>query len=251
MENKCKNCGFVHTLSYCNRCGQVVINERFTTTKLLGDFIKKALDLDKGIFYTVYSMLIRPQIVIRDYIEGATKKYTNPAKYAFILIAIATFFIIKNNNLEKSVEEFNDIVAYSNQQGMEFQIVFVGLMKHYLQYFTLLFLPFFAIATKWLYRSFNYAEHLIMHCYVYGLISIITLPFIYADNPLFSILLPLFITLLFYAFVFRKLFRSSVIKSLIKSIVFYITGYLLICLALLVGTFLFLIGKKIITGHAF
>lgn len=252
MENTCKNCGHVHTLNYCNKCGQVLITERFTTRKLIGDLFTKVFDLDRGLFYTFYSVLVRPHVVIRDYINGITKRYTNPAKLAIYLIAITTFLVVRNNNLDKNVQDINNALSMNNQHGLELQTAFVGFIKEYMQYFTLLFIPFFALSSKWLYRQFNYAEHLILQCYVYGVISILCLPCaIYIDKTSMATLIPFLITLAFYTFTFRKLFRQSVFTSAVKAALFYLIGYLLFMFLLVVGTFIYFLIKKMITGSAF
>lgn len=252
MENICKNCGFTHTLNFCNNCGQKVINKRFTTKELLYELFHNISHFDKGLPYTMYAVLIRPHVVIKDYIKGATKKYTNPAQFAILLIAFATFFLVQQNVVEQSFKNYNNIVENHNQKAIDFQKTYLGFVKHNLQYFMLFFLPFFALSSKWLFRSYNYAEHLILNCYIFGLISIITLPTAllvgyYPSLKMINIL----ITILLYAFSFHKIFSIPKFLSIIKSIVFYVVGFLLFLFSFFSISLIFLLIKKAFVGHAF
>ncbi|HCT29914.1 MAG TPA: hypothetical protein DIW31_04110 [Bacteroidales bacterium] len=252
MEHICKNCGHNHTLIFCNQCGQKVIQHRFTTKQLFHDLFHNLIHIDKGFFYTFYSLLVRPHVVIMEYLNGATRKYTNPAQFAIYLVAIATFFLVKQGYIEKNSESFNSMIDINNQQSQDFTKSFMELIKNNLNYFTLLFLPFFALSSKWLFKVYNYAEHLIIHCYIYGLITILSLPIaLYMDHYAVLKLINFVLVISIYSFSFYKLFNNKRFITVLKSIVFFILSYALFSAMLVLGTYIYLILKKMITGHAF
>lgn len=252
MEQICKTCGHSHTLNYCNKCGQKVISKRFTTKELLHELFHNLIHVDRGFFYTIYSLLVRPHVVIKEYLNGATRKYTNPAKFAILLIALVTFFIIRSQFLDNNMKEINNMVGIDNPKSLEFQKSFIELIKHNLQYFTLLILPFLAISSRWLYKSFNFAEHLILHCYIYGLLTLLTLPFSFfvVQHPTLR-LINFSVIIIFYTFVIQKLFNNNLFISFIKSLTFYIIGYFLFVLSFVIITLSYLYANKLIIGHAF
>ena len=252
MENICKTCGYTHTLNYCNRCGQKVIDKRFTTKELLHDLFHNLIHFDKGFLFTFYSLLIRPQIVIKEYINGATKKYTNPATFAIYLIAFATFFIVRQDYIERNAQSISNFLYNQDQVQLSVQKHFLEFIKHYLQYFTLLYIPFFALVSKWLFKTYNYAEHLILICYTYALVTIISLPLtLLYDHYSFTKFVSIAIVVVYYTYTYHKLLSIGILKSFFKTILFYILSYFLFTFAFTFGTLLVLFIKKLIVGHAF
>lgn len=143
MEHICKNCGTTHTGSFCNNCGQQIIDKRFTTKYLINNSISAAFNLDKGLLYTFYNVLIRPHKVVSEYISGITKRYTNPAKFAVYLIGFATIIIIRKNIIDTNINDFNNSFGLEiDERGLQFQQIILGVMKKNLQYFQLFFIPF-------------------------------------------------------------------------------------------------------------
>jgi len=193
--------------------------------------------------------LARPHVVIKEYLNGATRKYANPAQFAIYLIAISTFILVQQGYLEKNNESFNRMIDFNDPKGIEVQKAFIGFIKHYLQYFNLLLIPFFALASRWLFRKHNYAEHLVLHCFVFGLLSIVSLPFTLFMNS-FGVLrvMHFLLIILFYAYVFRKLYSITIFKSVTKSILFYISGYIIYVLTFSVALLGYMFIHKQITG---
>ena len=99
-------------------------------------------------------------------------------------------------NLGNNVpQKLNDAVAIFNQ-----------LVAKYYHIFQLLKIPFFALATLWIFRKkkFNYAEHLIINSYVMGMTTflfIIVYPTAFIHMRLFAILITTTIIYMFTAYI--------------------------------------------------
>lgn len=252
MEQTCKNCGNTHNGLFCPQCGQRVFTNRFTTKAIIKEFASNILNFDRGFLFTIYSTLIWPHRVISEYVSGLTRKYTNPLRFAIYLLAIATFLLVRSNYFDNSLREFNNILDYNDSKGIESQKILFGYIKNYIQYLTLLIIPFLALTTRWFFKKYNYAEHFIMHCYVYGLLSVVCLPCtLYMEQYGILKVINIAVTIAFYAYVLRKLFMNSIFVTVIKSILFYFIGYILFVFTFGVTAIVVLLIKKGITGHAF
>jgi len=71
----CKNCKYKleTTDSFCKNCGAKIIKERTTLKSLLSSFLD-ALGWDSNFFITLRYLLYKPQIVLKEYINGTRKK---------------------------------------------------------------------------------------------------------------------------------------------------------------------------------
>ena len=74
----CKNCKSVLNQKniFCNECGAKIIKERITVKSLFSNLLN-ALGWDNNFFITLRFLLLKPQIIIKEYINGTRKKYTN------------------------------------------------------------------------------------------------------------------------------------------------------------------------------
>jgi hypothetical protein len=58
---------------------------------MVNDFIDNAFNVHKGLFFTFWSLVIKPGMVGRAYISGQRKRFTNPVRYLIIAVAIQAF----------------------------------------------------------------------------------------------------------------------------------------------------------------
>jgi hypothetical protein len=76
----CRNCGHDFTGSYCPDCGQPVIKIPYTPKSVV-TYVISIFDFDRGYFHTLYTLFVRPGILIGDYLRGRTQPYNNPVKF--------------------------------------------------------------------------------------------------------------------------------------------------------------------------
>lgn len=274
----CKNCQdpLEEDAQFCNNCGGKVINSRITFKFLITDLFINVFGVDSKFFLTLRKMITHPNEVIEEYINGVRKRYLNP--FAFFAISAGLSLLIYNffaedylaiqssvnkeqiADLQKIADEDLSILKdISNQeltklkgrqQIAKMQLKFTEKTAEYmLRYFNLLmfiFLPFYALLSKWTYRKpHNFGEHIIINAYVYGFatyfsivgffISMLVHPSIYMISMVFYIL--------YYLYVFGKLYNHSFGKIILKLLRFILVLIIFSSLLILIlGVLVFVIG---------
>ncbi len=259
----CKNCKSELNLkdNFCKECGAKIIKER-TTIKSLFSNLLNALGWDSNFFITLRFLLSKPQIIIKEYISGTRKKYTNPFTFFAISLAISLFvfnqyseqFILmstttsiqQTNKLEKvSTSTTNnrkslEILGYKNQA--EFQKGIAELQLKYYNLISFLYLPLFTLIAFLVFRKpYNYGEHLVINTYFLGITTFFgVLSFIFSLITKFNILFyATLFTFIYYSYAYKKIYELSFGKILLKILKFI--GILLLVI-IIGGISLILIG---------
>lgn len=163
-QNKIKNCikcGKGVNENYCANCGHPKALRRIDKQYIISE-IGSVLNFDKGIFYTIKELLIRPGKIVREFILEDRNRLVKPL--IFILISSLIFTIIKQ------LFPFEDgYVSYSNSKQTAVTAVFEWVQNNY-GYANILMGSFIAIWIKILFRKYdyNFYEILILLCFVMG-----------------------------------------------------------------------------------
>lgn len=109
----CKNCQnhLSDTYKYCPSCAGKVVKERFSIKMLLEDATKEIFGWDNKYFVTVKYLLLKPEVLIREYLDGTRKKYVNPLTFLTIGAALSVLFF----NIYS--EEYMGMVTSLNQSN--------------------------------------------------------------------------------------------------------------------------------------
>ncbi len=246
----CKNCQdpLEKDAQFCDNCGAKVITNRITFKFLLTELFAQ-MGLDSLYFTTLKKMFLAPQEVLNEYLTGVRKRYVNPFAYlavgAALSLLVFNFFADDFIAIQKSVNHENlaelesvakqdlslildisdlELQKLKNQQQtaqtqLQFQDLWMKFLLKYLNLITFLFLPVYALISKWTYRKpYNYGEHIVMNAYLQGTtmyISIITFFIAMVSHPLVYTLSTL-IYFLYYLFAFSKLYKHSFKTSILK-----------------------------------
>lgn len=160
---KCLNCGeSLSNGAFCSNCGQASSIHRFDWN-YLWQKVKNSIDIDQGLFYTFFVLVIKPGLAIRGYIEGKRRALSNPIKVFVISGAIATY-VSFNIWSDYDSENFGalEFLNLPDQRG------YGHYSTKYLSFFSLDAIPYFALFS-WIFflkDGFNYVEHLILNIYV-------------------------------------------------------------------------------------
>ena len=164
----CLNCGTFITDNFCPKCGQKKEVGRLTWDSLVKEIFHFFSHIEKGFLYTSYRLLIRPDRVIGEYLEGKRKKYFKPVALYLIWVAIHLL----------AYQLITDFMHYENLrtrgfllQGAETQTFIVKNSK----VFGLLQLPILSFFV-WLVVSrprLNFIETLVALIYVFAAIEIL------------------------------------------------------------------------------
>lgn len=251
LMTNCLNChnNISKEALFCPNCGAKVITERITLKRILSDIAETIFGWDNKYFYTLKSLIIRPHLVLEDYVKGVRKRYVHPFTYLIIGATLVLFsFTFFLDNFMEHLNEFNIKLAenYKNigVKNLDLQST-DKIQSEILKYFnivTLLLIPLYSLFTFIIYRkTFNYAEHLVFNAYIQGTGFIIALIFFYISlltHPLVYSL-ALFGTWVFHAYVFGKLYRLDAGISILKLVLFHI---MLIIFVILLIAFIVLVS---------
>lgn len=274
----CKNCAteLENDAQFCNYCGAKVIKERITLRELVSLFINDIFGVDSRFFRTLKEMTIHPDRVLNEYLSGVRKRYVNPFAFMAVAVGISLIvfkyyeqdFIDFNSEFNKeSIEQLKvdaniDLSQFKNLSQEEFkkkelkksmaqnQLKFMdGYMDYMLNYYNImmfLFLPFYAMLSKWTYRkTHNYGEHIIMNTYIIGLTTFGSLIFfglaLLINSKIYSF--SFLFTILYYLFALGKLYKHSFWKHILKLLRFALGLLIIFVIIILIS-----IGVGIVLG---
>jgi hypothetical protein len=250
--NSCKNCGTVFTDAFCNHCGQKK-HHRITVGHIWHDALHAITHADKGFFYLLGQLFIRPGIVAREYIvDGKRKKYFNPLTYALILGSIAAFIAVNSHYMEKTISNIS--AGDSNLSASKMKKL-TGMMQYLNKYYNvvhLLQVPFFALSSWLLYRKKKlfYAEHLILHCFQAAQTTLVAIFFMILVNitAVYVNISSVFISLsyiVYYLWMITQFFNEKNLTGYLKAALSYLLGFIFyVCffiLAVLLGLAIYIV----------
>lgn len=174
MEGKhCLNCNhnLTKTQNFCSNCGQVTSTHRFTIASFFHEGFHAVTHADKGLFYLLKELTIRPGVVAREFIQGKRKKYFNPFTFFLLLMAL---FVFVNNFMNPDKDEKRTIpvgitkikhpVVKQDQLTKYHRAMKArDFMKKNGNITAMFAIPFFAFFFWLIYyrKPYNYAEHLV------------------------------------------------------------------------------------------
>lgn len=158
---------------YCGRCGQKGKVERITLLFIWHEIVHFFTHLEKGFLFTSWSMLIRPGVTAKNFIEGKRKPYQRPVSYILIWTAVYILFLYW---LEKWFGQ-NVVINYKEYFGpgatTRFAISNLSIVLAILIPFQALYL--WLLVTK---KKYYYVETII--AVIYSLGTLIMLQFVFA-----------------------------------------------------------------------
>lgn len=96
----CVNCDYPlnEEDKFCTSCGNKIICDRLTNKSLINEFSSKYLSLDSKLWVTIKDMTIRPEKVIKSYINNNRTKYLPPVNFMIISAFLGGFYAYLLNN---------------------------------------------------------------------------------------------------------------------------------------------------------
>ncbi len=174
MNSKdCLNCDLQLTDNekFCPNCGQPTKLHRFTLSHFFHESFHAFTHADKGIFYLLKELAVRPGKVAQEYIGGKRKKYFNPFTFFLMLAAfyvLSSSFRATSDVPERAVPK--GISTIKNPQSKKEALAIYQRATAARSFFTkhgnivaMIAVPFFAFFFWLIYfrRAYNYAEHLV------------------------------------------------------------------------------------------
>ncbi|WP_350286469.1 DUF3667 domain-containing protein [uncultured Croceitalea sp.] len=257
LMTHCLNCSKTVSkdASFCSNCGAKIVKERITLKRILSEVVETIFGWDNKYFFTVRSLVLKPHVVLEEYVSGIRKRYVHPFTFliigATLMLFSFTFFL---DYLIEGLQGFNaDVISWLDQyikssdgsikNGNNPLEDVQNSQEAILRYFnviTMALIPVYALFTYLIYRKkYNYAEHLVFNCYLQGTSILLTLIVFYISlvtHPMVYITTS-YITILLYLYTFGKLLKLGAGQSIIKLLLFIVALIIfnIIALAILVG----------------
>lgn len=234
VTDACVTCGAPRTGAYCSACGQKALDGRFTFPGVLRHLVSDALDLNRGLLFTAWSLLRDPGRAIRGYVAGQTVRYTNPVKYLLIVVTLVVIVYVQMGVLDAmiaSLQPGKDLAAEIAENPMN------AWMVGHLNVMMLAGLPFLAVGSWLVFRRarLHYAEHLIFNLYVYAQQSLLSLllatPLLATGQVVPGLVVQTAITLGYYAWAAAGFFQMRPLPALLRTLGTQLLGGLLSALA--------------------
>ncbi len=162
MVEICKNCSTEVIENYCPKCGNPISLNRINGGYIIEEIVS-VLNFDKGLFYTIRELILRPGINIRKFIREDRNRLVKPIFFVIICSLIYT--------IAQQFLGFED--GYVNSGGFDGSTVgniFEWIQKNY-GYANILMSIFIAIWIKIFFRKYdyNFFEIIILLCFAMGI----------------------------------------------------------------------------------
>lgn len=245
---------------FCPDCGQKLLPERLTVKSVSANAFISIFNLERGFFYTIKELLIKPGELIENYLKGATKKYHNPIGLSIFLMTISVvimaLFMDNDAYLDSMIAQTRIMIE---SMGLPFEEKgfrkSMNVIQNFYTVLPLLFIPGFALFAKLIFSSkkLNFAEHMVVFIYSTCIMALIGI-FMNILYSIFPDLIQYMMVLSFPAWVFslfyviRNFYKQSYALSVIYAILIFILAYISfllvsIILGLIIGIVMVVISK--------
>lgn len=240
----CKNCENSFEGKYCPNCSQKADTHRFTLKHFAHEFFHAFTHADKGIFFLMKELFIRPGTVAREFNAGKRKKYFNPITYLLLVMALQIFLTQKTGINTAYLEEIQRQAQVEMIDADDEYEKNVELMKaveqqilEHSKIINFLFLPILAFLTWLLFRraGSNYAEVLVLDVLYMAQILLLyiilcLIPFlIYPQSVLFSMNIYTVVCLIYMVIALKQFFLqgwfSTIWKGVVIQVLYFITMF--------------------------
>jgi hypothetical protein len=164
MESTCLNCGDAYTGNFCTKCGQKARTHRISFVTLVHEIPHSLLHIEKGFFFTLKELAVRPGKAIREYLAGKRVNHFPPLAYLLLWGTISTFLFHLGN-------------AHTT---MPRGLLFPQMAVLFIKYPALMFcglIPFISF-WSWLFNrhtGYNYWENFVLNTYLIAQFNMIYL----------------------------------------------------------------------------
>ncbi|TRX34196.1 DUF3667 domain-containing protein [Flavobacterium sp. ZT3R18] len=138
----CKNCGNHFEGNYCNICSQRAETYRITWYELAHHLPHALFHADKGLFYSIKELVLRPGHSIRDYIAGKRVYHFNPLLFLILMGSLATLLFTTfhlnppNEEIELiKIESFSATLAHKYFAAVGLQFIILLTVTDFIFYY--------------------------------------------------------------------------------------------------------------------
>jgi hypothetical protein len=239
MRMNCKNCGNEIEGKFCSNCGQSAKVDKLNLQSFLSELADNVFQINKGLFFTIKELSLKPGHTIRNFLEGKRKNHFKPIAYVFLL---STIYILVSKFFDSPtlIEDFFAGASDNVQEeGSVEKFPIIEWLSNNYAYTTLLLIPIFSLASflSFLGLKRNYLEHIVLNSYITGhqaiLYSFSALVGQFFEHNGINVLIAFLTTVLFNFWTFIQFFNNE--KKLLviaRLLLTYLLFYILFSIAL-------------------
>ncbi|TGD79817.1 DUF3667 domain-containing protein [Hymenobacter wooponensis] len=169
----CLNCGTLVPERFCGHCGQDAHHtHRLTMAYMLHEVPHSIWHVDKGIFYSIWSIFTRPGSTIRSYLAGQRKYHFPPLSLLLLVTGIYAFIssTLHIDLLPPRDPAIPEAIWQAQKAGVEF-------VAKYMSWVYVGLVPVIAAFARLFLRrgGYNYAECLVIAAFITAVCNSITL----------------------------------------------------------------------------
>lgn len=160
MSGRCLNCEAELHGPFCHNCGQKSSTHRITFSKFIGhDLVHGVFHLDKGIFYTLRTLIFTPGQAARSFLMGKRVKHYNI--FALYVIIITLKSVIDYQLFPEETFMSNNAAHKHSDEVLN------NTVHHYYKLLYLLIVPLLAAFSFMILKrlKYNYTEHIVLSCF--------------------------------------------------------------------------------------
>lgn len=204
------------------------------TMKTIFRSILAALNLEKGVFFTIYAFAVKPGQAAREYLYENRSRLVHPLRFLIIFVTLATILTLSilseedfANQFEQGFRTGADMEEIEDAELQEFMELYSNNMVvanyKYFNVTLMLSVPLAALGTLLVYRrrQYNFAEHLVINAYLYSNTTVIYLLFapLYFIFSYFTVSTWYFIAVIpYYCFCCYQIFEPKGFKAILKAV---------------------------------
>ncbi|WP_165023156.1 DUF3667 domain-containing protein [Dysgonomonas sp. ZJ279] len=244
-EGHCKNCGNTTKNSYCDICGQSAKTERISSHYLWHEIQHGIFHVDKGIFYTIRELFVRPGDTLKEYLAGKRVNHFKPLAFVAILATIYGFI----THYFHIYPEMKVIATTDTNASVDYSAIILDWIYTHYSLCMFLTIPFIAACSYLLFRKngYNYFEHLIIFSYITGqqiIIYLLWCPVNYFFPASWSFGIAMLTSTIYAVWVLTQLFKkSSWTKAALKATLCLILTQIVFLIIMMVVVIIILLTK--------
>ena len=196
-------------------------------------------NLEKGFFYTLWELTVRPGKAIKGYLLEDRTKLSKPFGFLFLAIALATYLSITYVFTDEVMA--NSYVADQQSRHKATQEWMKPIMKYFMDYFNLYLLttvPFFSFFSYLFFKKprLYLAEHFVINSYVFAyqtFFYVLMVPLFIIDVDTYN-LIYILISIVYAIYVYTKIFDYETFEGGARGLLTVMASYTVYIIALII-----------------
>lgn len=223
------------------------------TMKTIGYGLLDIFNLERGLIHTIIALTIQPGKALRTYLTENRTRLVPPFRFLLFAVAVAAFITVQYMKSSEFMAEMRAGFEYGYRAGsengeidtekMETFLLFLNeIFANYFNIALLVGVPIVALCTFWMLRKgYNYAEHLVINCYITGyqnIMYIIMTPLLFFMKFTMLSYIYIVLILIYSIYAYIRIFQEQLVKGMLKALLANILYFVLYYILLIVVIFI-------------